>query len=1109
MKCLNPLKTHENTAAHTTSTGDSTVVLSGASTIQTPVEVEKQTTCHVCKYLLRGALLGDCRVTRLIGSGAFGDVYEAEQLPPLNRSVAIKVMSLDRVADGKYAELFAREVTAIATLDHPNILPVLRVGMLEDGRSYLVMKYAARGSLQNYCQLTPQNLSILPTITPANEQGSPGESKAIASASTVLIDGSVNPPGDIEESVIESTNHEEDTGKSTVVTAQKTGGEAVAGDSIDSSSTRELVEHEQEDNTNASAVEPENPGSSESLVLTPQQILPYVEGAAAALQHAHDHGIIHLDVKPANLLLDAEDRVMLADFGVSALLDGYTHASLHAYVGTPVYTAPEQWMEQPRAASDEYALAVTCYQLLTGRAPFMGNLYSIMHGHLKATPPPLGEFNPLIPSQVEAVILRALNKEPAERYPDMLAFARAFRDAVEDAAGTKTDDQRHTHSTHIPEHALELVETSTLDPAASSVAPVVQEELHQAVIQKLGQTAITGGEHTPVKTAWKPPEAQSLLRVGKKGRIVRLALLVVLLLSGSILGVLWVNNPCLLGICPSMRLSTSEVDFVNSDSQPVRISNTGRADLHWSASIQGSAPWLALSPSTGTLSPGKTTTFTIATNASAMLDGINTALVQVSGQGLNPQIILVKLTVQSGLSQIGVKMSGKSFSYSQGSLQPSSQTITITNKSLQNFSWSIRYSEVNSWVVVTPDQGSVGANASAALKVTVNPQNLISHTYQTSISLIGKLDSQPEPAFVSTFDILLKVDLSGQTVTPVVTSTIPQQSFTFPNYTAQAASSTSAPATLRSNHSMVWDAQDDLLFVFGGIDNQGNLLNDLWSYSPATQTWKELNAPTAAAGVCRNNTIPAPRMNAAMVWDSVDQQILLYGGLGANNHYLGDLWSYSPATGTWAALACAGNPPGARSTNAVWTGSQLLLLGGANSYGLLSDFWSYTPAAGGGTWQKLTDSPMGQREFQTMVWDSTGNQLYVFGGLTVSGLQQNDFYVYSANSGWTQITPKSTSNPPPRQQGMGAWDSKDNLLLLMGGWEDGQGVPYWGLWAFDPKQDAWGLLTPLNSAGAHIIPGRTAAVMVWDAADQRAYIYAGAGSGKTGSNLNDLWMVTD
>src|SRR6266581_1415264 len=177
-------------------------------------------------------------------------------------------------------------------------------------------------------------------------------------------------------------------------------------------------------------------------------------------------------------------------------------------------------------------------------------------------------------------------------------------------------------------------------------------------------------------------------------------------------------------------------------------------------------------------------------------------------------------------------------------------------------------------------------------------------------------------------------------------------------------------------------------------------------------------------------------------------------------------------------------------------------------FGHLSDFWSYTSSNGAGTWQKLTDSPMGQREFQTMVWDSTDNQLYVFGGLDVNGQQQKDFYIFSANAGWTQITPQSTNNPPPRQQGMAVWDSKDKVMLLFGGWEDGQGIPYWGLWAFDSKQNDWGLLTPLNSSGAHILPGRTASAMVWDATDQHAYIYAGAGNGKTGSTLNDLWMVS-
>ena len=123
MICLHPKKPHENQN------------LNSKAKISV---VEEQVACHYCKYLLQGALLGDCRVTRLLGSGAFGDVYQAEQLPPLSRQIAIKVMSLESVSDGKSAELFAREVGAIAALDHPNILPVLRVGTLEDGRSYLI-----------------------------------------------------------------------------------------------------------------------------------------------------------------------------------------------------------------------------------------------------------------------------------------------------------------------------------------------------------------------------------------------------------------------------------------------------------------------------------------------------------------------------------------------------------------------------------------------------------------------------------------------------------------------------------------------------------------------------------------------------------------------------------------------------------------------------------------------------------------------------------------------------------------------------------------------------------------------------------------------------------
>src|ERR1700692_235852 len=149
--CLNPRKSHENSGISSSAATDA-----GGNTVS--IVVEELVACRYCKYLLQDAQLGDCRAMRVIGSGALGDVYEAVQSPPLSRRVAIKIMSLERVADEESVELFAREVGAIAALDHPNILPVLSVGTLEDGRSYLVMKYAAHDSLQKFCQAVPQQL---------------------------------------------------------------------------------------------------------------------------------------------------------------------------------------------------------------------------------------------------------------------------------------------------------------------------------------------------------------------------------------------------------------------------------------------------------------------------------------------------------------------------------------------------------------------------------------------------------------------------------------------------------------------------------------------------------------------------------------------------------------------------------------------------------------------------------------------------------------------------------------------------------------------------------------------------------------------------------------
>ena len=1120
VNCLNPKKSHENS-----SNSSPAIAAGGGDGAAVSVAVEEQVACRFCKYLLQGALLGDCRVTRWIGSGAFGDVYEAVQTPPLRRRVAIKVMSLDRVADEEAAELFAREVSAIAALDHPNILPVLRADSLEDGRSYLVMKYAAHDSLQKFCQTAPQQLSLMPTVTPADEAFSEEAIRQSLSGETVIMNDQAH-----EEA---GTDEDDDEGRTVdleisappvpasladqeTITDELFSGVDLGEQSGELARNQVLDVSGEEESQETRAIASSPP--VEPQLLTAQQLLPYVESAAAALQYAHEHKLIHLDVKPANLLLDGNDHLLLADFGVSAIMDSYTHASLHCYVGTPAYTAPEQWLEQPRPASDQYALAVTCYQLLTGHLPFTGNLYSIMHGHLRTPPPPLRQWNPYIPEQVEAVLLRTLAKEPAERYPDMLTFAAAYRDAVEQAANAQTDVQGRRRTIVLAARASEqAVEELPTIQCPSSNARTAQKDAGEAeaASRSFNAIATVDDEVTPYKDRGKLPTPPPRKHWG---RLLLFLLLALLLAGGGTLGALRVFSPCSMGLCPGLRLSTNTLNMTNSASQPVKITNTGTADLHWTVippPPQYAVPWLSFSPGNGTLKPGTSTELSIKTHPGSSQGDGSTEL-QIGGEDVEAQPLFVNLTVQSGLSSISATGSENPFVFDSSGLHPGTQTITITSNSSLSFNWYVSYQYANSWLQVSPEQGTVQAHTKGIIRVSANLQSLLplpskAETYLAQITILGSL-GQSDPGILSQFSFTLEVKPVAPAVTPPVTPTVtPPPVFPPLTLNAQQALSINAPTIDRSGHSMVWDSNDDHFYVFGGVDGAGNLLNDLWSYSPLTGQWAQVSSANATNGTCASGTWPAPRMNAAMVWDSAHQQILLYGGTGANNRFLGDLWSYAPSSGAgnWTPVACSGNGPGERAANAIWNGSQMLLVGGMDKYGPLADVWSYTPNPGGaGSWQRLGDFPPGPRAYQTLVWDSTDNQLFAFGGLDASGQQRNDFYSYSASAGWQPIKPNSASNPLARQQAIGAWDSKDGKLLLTGGWNDGEKVPYWGVWAYDPGTKLWDLLTPLDNANNHILPGRTDSTMAWDAREQEAFIYAGAGTGKSGSTLNDLWIVT-
>ncbi|MBX5456935.1 MAG: serine/threonine protein kinase [Thermogemmatispora sp.] len=160
-------------------------------------------------------------------------------------------------------------------------------------------------------------------------------------------------------------------------------------------------------------------------------VVSYVRQVAAALQYIHGYKLIHRDIKPHNMLLGPDNQVWLSDFDIATVARsaGYRREKLQGFEGTVPYAAPEQLRGRPRLASDQYALGVVVYEWLTGDWPFLGTTQEIALQHQIAPPPSLRERAPTVPPLVEQVVLRALAKDPNERFPSVEEFARELERA--------------------------------------------------------------------------------------------------------------------------------------------------------------------------------------------------------------------------------------------------------------------------------------------------------------------------------------------------------------------------------------------------------------------------------------------------------------------------------------------------------------------------------------------------------------------------------------------------------------------------------------------------------------------------------------------------------
>src|SRR2546425_535292 len=197
--------------------------------------------------------------------------------------------------------------------------------------------------------------------------------------------------------------------------------------------------------------------------------------AACALGHAHQRGVVHRDVKPANIMFDHHGRVMLTDFGISKALQaatGFTATGM--IIGTPHYMAPEQAKGQTvDGRADQYSLGIVGYRMLTSELPFSGDsVHTILYKHIFEEVPLAKTRRADVPDFLSTAIARALSKEPEQRFPTMEQFATAVwpEQPVAAPAGGATPRAPRTPRVVTADTPTEVTSAPTTPPPAAAEA---------------------------------------------------------------------------------------------------------------------------------------------------------------------------------------------------------------------------------------------------------------------------------------------------------------------------------------------------------------------------------------------------------------------------------------------------------------------------------------------------------------------------------------------------------------------------------------------------------------------------------------------------------------
>ncbi|MFQ3583242.1 MAG: serine/threonine-protein kinase, partial [Chloracidobacterium sp.] len=223
------------------------------------------------------------------------------------------------------------------------------------------------------------------------------------------------------------------------------------------------------------------------------KVVPIFSGVLDAIGYAHRQGIIHRDIKPSNVIVLPDGMPKVMDFGIARAMGSSRQTRVGAIVGTLEYMSPEQIQGgETDARSDIYSLGVLLYEILTGRLPFiMDSEYALLQAHVQSPPPPPTAFNPQIPEPVAQTVLRALEKDPKQRFQTAEEFKQALVWAATPSL-TASSSPTATLSTPFPTSDVPAM-TSSLSAAPSgqvlppdsrlpdSAQPVVQMPTFQTL----------------------------------------------------------------------------------------------------------------------------------------------------------------------------------------------------------------------------------------------------------------------------------------------------------------------------------------------------------------------------------------------------------------------------------------------------------------------------------------------------------------------------------------------------------------------------------------------------------------------------------------------------